>query len=113
MLSALLLHSSAGRLHSQDATLHLGPRERDPEALITLPDFLREPIPRTDPAAMLSLPEFVRELPPKEWLEKNNTVVERKRSLSAPPLAWLKTRKKREDPPSPVGGMSSPRCLAQ
>jgi hypothetical protein len=62
----LASHSDAGRLHDQDATLTVGPRVKDPEALLTLPEFIREAIPSTqtrleDPNALLSLPEFVRE----------------------------------------------------
>ncbi|KAL0069209.1 hypothetical protein AAF712_003572 [Marasmius tenuissimus] len=103
-------HSDAGRLHDQDAVLQ--PRVKDPHALLTLPEFIREAIPADsqqlrDPQAMLTLPEFVREMPPPHVLAKmkvtpptapTNTLSRlkkksRDRSSSAPPLAsplaWL------------------------
>ncbi|KAF5379249.1 hypothetical protein D9615_005935 [Tricholomella constricta] len=59
-------HSGAGRLHGQDAALQ--PRAKDPHALLSLPEFIREAVPpasiRADPQAMLTLPEFVMEPPP-------------------------------------------------
>ncbi len=39
----IVLHSGAGRLHGQDAVLQL--RVKDPEAMLTLPEFMREPLP--------------------------------------------------------------------
>ncbi|KAF9530284.1 HECT-like ubiquitin-conjugating enzyme-binding-domain-containing protein [Crepidotus variabilis] len=46
----LIRHSSAGRIHNQDVVLsHLRvkstDRERDPEAMLSLPEFMREPLP--------------------------------------------------------------------
>ena len=102
----LVRHSEAGRIHGQDATL---PRMRDPEALLTLPEFMKEPLPASerlkDPAALLTLPEFVREavpqhiahatglVPPPPAVEKVKE--KRSRSLSAPPLAWLRSSSSR------------------
>ncbi|KAF8478314.1 HECT-like ubiquitin-conjugating enzyme-binding-domain-containing protein [Gautieria morchelliformis] len=113
----LVTHSNAGRLTSQDAVLHkhsiasLNTRTRNPDALLTLPEFIREAIPDTvdqarDPETLLSLPEFVREKPPpgSSAHESGNNLIgtstaklkkpfkpPRSRSLSAPPLslAWL------------------------
>ncbi|PVG01457.1 hypothetical protein CPB86DRAFT_104586 [Serendipita vermifera] len=63
----LATHSDAGRLHNQDATIPSSPRIKDPDALLTLPEFIREAVPPgiqttlNDPNALLTLPEFVRE----------------------------------------------------
>lgn len=96
----LARHSSAGRIHGQDAVLQ--PRIRDPEALLTLPEFIRESVPREqlkDPQALLTLPEFVRELPPsppwdfEDELSPPAGVKEKKhrsRSSSAPSMSWLR-----------------------
>ncbi|TFK38156.1 HECT-like ubiquitin-conjugating enzyme-binding-domain-containing protein [Crucibulum laeve] len=103
----LALHSNAGRIHGQDAILS-PPRIKDPEAMLTLPEFIRESIPRSaellsDPQAMLTLPEFVKEpppirmneleydLPPFPNLKSKKKGSNRSRSLSAPPLAWLRS----------------------
>ncbi|TFK73520.1 hypothetical protein BDN72DRAFT_834657 [Pluteus cervinus] len=98
-------HSDAGRFHAQDATFQ-PPRTKDPEALLSLPEFIREAIPLEaqrleDPLALLTLPEFFREPPPthvlvqKEEVEVKSTSKSKKsrrdRSLSAPPLAWLRS----------------------
>ncbi|EJD51155.1 hypothetical protein AURDEDRAFT_57237, partial [Auricularia subglabra TFB-10046 SS5] len=122
----LAQHSDARRLHSQDAVLQV-PRLKDPHAMLTLPEFIREPIPATviaqdldDPMTLLTLPEFVREsqppppqeqstsskgneaplpasrshmLPAAKSLRRLRTSMTRSRSLSAPPLAWLKASK--------------------
>ncbi|KAG6840736.1 hypothetical protein C0991_004754 [Blastosporella zonata] len=96
-------HSSSGRLHGQDAVLQ--PRTKDPHALLTLPEFMREAVPasviRADPQAMLTLPEFVREPPPAPPEERDSEMLDvtshkykkslRHRSLSAPSLAWLRS----------------------
>jgi len=97
----LFQHSEAGRIHNQDAELQV----KDPEALLTLPEFMRESLPQSergrDGEAMLSLPEFVREPIPahisskmskKDGVSANDSKPKkRSRSLSAPPLAWLKS----------------------
>ncbi len=97
----LFQHSEAGRIHNQDAEHQV----KDPEALLTLPEFMRESMPqserRKDDEAMLSLPEFVREPIPShisskmskknEESAKDPKPKKRSRSLSAPPLAWLKS----------------------
>ncbi|KAF9009979.1 HECT-like ubiquitin-conjugating enzyme-binding-domain-containing protein [Cyathus striatus] len=99
----LVRHSDSGRMHEQDAVLH--PRIKDPEAMLTLPEFMEEYVPREvqrlrDPQAMLTLPEFVREppllqihemecdLPPFPTLKAKKKY--RSRSLSAPPLSWFR-----------------------
>ncbi|KDR80336.1 hypothetical protein GALMADRAFT_242712 [Galerina marginata CBS 339.88] len=104
----LFRHSEAGRIHGQDAVL---PRTKDPEALLTLPEFMREPLPQSerqkDANALLTLPEFVREsIPPhmaqpdqEEAIVSPKTLKikedKRRRSLSAPPLAWLRSSSSR------------------
>ncbi|KAF8524313.1 HECT-like ubiquitin-conjugating enzyme-binding-domain-containing protein [Hysterangium stoloniferum] len=115
----LVTHSQTRRLTSQDAELRRSPsnasleaRLKNPNALLTLPEFIRESIPNTleqaqDPDAMLTLPEFVRELhrpptpPPIEVPELPPLATttskfirpfkSRSRSLSAPArsFAWL------------------------
>ncbi|KAF9500763.1 hypothetical protein BDN71DRAFT_1440251 [Pleurotus eryngii] len=107
----LAQHSDAGRLHTQDAELHDHPRLKDPNALLSLPEFIRESIPETslsrdeDMDALLSLPEFVKELPPPRVLMKSSQSSppapppplrkkrHRVRSLSAPSISWLKSSK--------------------
>lgn len=108
----LAQHSDAGRFHDQDAELH--PRIKDPEALLSLPEFIRESVPpesiRKDPYAMLTLPEFVKEPPPTHLVptftphpipsisrikSKN-----RSRSMSAPSMSWFR--------PSSRSGHQSP-----
>ncbi|TRM63640.1 HECT-like ubiquitin-conjugating enzyme-binding-domain-containing protein [Schizophyllum amplum] len=103
-------HSDARRFHGQDASF-LPPRERAPEALLTLPEFIREPVPaesiRQDPHALLSLPEFVRETmaekpepvsPPPSATSSMHRLRHsksmkrmRSRSMSMPSLPWLKS----------------------
>ncbi|KZT69197.1 hypothetical protein DAEQUDRAFT_727102 [Daedalea quercina L-15889] len=118
----LLKHSDAGRLHSQDAVLAppgASPRLRvkDPDALLTLPEFIREAIPEPvqikmqmeDPTALLTLPEFVKEPipkgldpspPPASPRRKNSLKSVRSRSMSAPPLAWLLSSSSRSSSPT-------------
>ncbi|KAF8155876.1 HECT-like ubiquitin-conjugating enzyme-binding-domain-containing protein [Crassisporium funariophilum] len=96
----LAQHSEAGRIHEQDAVLQV--KIKDPEAMLTLPEFMREALPqserRKDSEALLTLPEFVKESPPANEsqydfeppeLPNVKTKKRRHRSLSAPPLAWL------------------------
>ncbi|CAL1699135.1 unnamed protein product [Somion occarium] len=87
----LMVHSGAGRLRSQDATFHpphihrshtAQPSDKlqDPNALLSLPEFIREAVPEAvqrrmkldaeelDPEAMLSLPDFVKEPMPERLL---------------------------------------------
>lgn len=135
----LIQHSGAGRLHSQDAVLTT-PRVKAPEAMLTLPEFIREPVPASivaqdvnDPETLLTLPEFVRETAPPEpasapskangmplptkashvppavrSLRRLQRSVTRSRSLSAPPLAWLKASASKASivaaPPTPRTG---------
>jgi hypothetical protein len=98
----LAKHSDAGRFHSQDAVLQ--PRSRDPYAMLTLPEFIRESMPCPEDAqAMLTLPED--EQPPSDhhnieprWPISASGKVKkelRNRSLSAPPLSWLRSSSSR------------------
>jgi ubiquitin-protein ligase E3 D len=96
----LAKHSDAGRLHDQEAVFH-PPKSKNPEALLSLPEFIREPIPtnallRLNPQTILSLPEFINEpvpespmstvLPPTDTDTMKNL---RGRSMSAPSLSWI------------------------
>ncbi|PFH48710.1 hypothetical protein AMATHDRAFT_76589 [Amanita thiersii Skay4041] len=101
-VAKLVRHSGSRRLHSQDAVYQ--PRTKDPNALLTLPEFIREPAPseflKEDPNALLTLPEFVREPIPKnakigtpelrELIDLRGKKKSRTRSLSAPHLSWLR-----------------------
>lgn len=108
-MEKLAQHSDSRRIHDQDATLH--PRTKDPNALLSLPEFIRESVPpeliESDPRALLSLPEFVKEPPPSRLLTPNEAAPtsgrsssssqvsklikgNRTRSSSAPPLSWLR-----------------------
>lgn len=108
-MEKLAQHSDSRRIHDQDATLH--PRTKDPNALLSLPEFIRESVPpeliKSDPRALLSLPEFVKEPPPSHLLPPNEAAPTsersfsslqvsklikgtRTRSSSAPPLSWLR-----------------------
>ena len=72
---------------------------RSPEALLTLPEFIRESVPpevvKADPHAVLTLPEFMKESvplatdPPKAMAKKRSIKGLRNRSLSAPSLDWI------------------------
>ena len=92
---------------------------KDPNALLTLSEFIRETVPpemvKSDPRALLSLHEFVEEsLPhcphyqaigkPQSYTSKLK-MKSRSRSLSAPPLSWLR-------PPS-KGSNSRPKSRGQ
>ena len=94
----LAAHSSAGRLHNQDAILPS--TIKDPEALLTLPEFMREPLPPgslsqlRDPNTLLTFPEFVREQAFHDEISSDSHETEKKkknrlRSSSAPSLTWL------------------------
>ena len=97
-MEQLVRHSEAGRIHGQDAVLQNKVKDKDPEALLTLPEFMREPLPESerqkDLEALLTLPEFVKEPLPTHTLQPNklfDTITKtRDRSFSAPPLAWLR-----------------------
>ena len=118
----LVKHADAGRLHSQDATLQPAgtTRVKDPNALLSLPEFIREPIPRdiaeqelNNPDTMLTLPEFVREPIPQAITPSKSATpasrslrrlqkMSRSRSLSAPPLAWLRSSPAKSERTTPV-----------
>jgi ubiquitin-protein ligase E3 D len=117
----LVRHSEAGRIHGQDAVLQN--KMKGPEALLTLPEFMREPLPESerqkDLEALLTLPEFVKEPIPShishsnlvkekgKFLETKNTT-KRDRSSSAPPLAWFRSTSSRgSSSPSNLGSSDS------
>lgn len=127
-------HSDSGRLHDQEAVL--SDRMKGPEALLTLPEFIRESVPpeavRLDPRAVLSLPEFIKEPipsdvgPPKSVVTKKSLKGLRSRSLSAPTLDWIfpsgvrtppdrKSHKRSKSPPqlSSDSGTTSDSILLQ
>jgi hypothetical protein len=92
-------HSGARRMHAQDATFS-SPRLKDPDALLTLPEFIRESVPPAlqpppDPNTLLSLNEAAREpadlsIPSTPHLiTKSSFKGLRNRSMSAPALSWL------------------------
>ncbi|KZS96235.1 hypothetical protein SISNIDRAFT_407377 [Sistotremastrum niveocremeum HHB9708] len=99
----LINHSGIRRIDSQDALPTVSTTLRNPETMLTLPEFIREPLPVgvnvQDPEAMLTLPEFVSEPvpanlvtppPPPLGLKRSKSrILGRNRSSSAPPLAWL------------------------
>jgi len=72
---------------------------KNPEVLLTLPEFIRESVPpevvKADPRAVLTLPEFMKEPvppdvdPPKVATKKGSIKRLRNRSLSAPSLDWI------------------------
>ncbi|KAG6901759.1 hypothetical protein C0995_008234 [Termitomyces sp. Mi166 len=111
----LAKHSSAGRLHNQDAVMQ--PRTKDPHALLTLPEFIREAVPasviRADPKALLTLPEFVKESPPAHLVNNDSEISSheykslRHRSLSAPPLSWLRSSSSKSSSSSNSGASHS------
>ncbi|KAI0716976.1 HECT-like ubiquitin-conjugating enzyme-binding-domain-containing protein [Earliella scabrosa] len=118
-VTRLARHSDAGRLHSQEAVL-AKKRTKDPDAMLSLPEFIREGVPEgvqlkmqmEDPKALLSLPEFVREPVPERVIQQPSpSTMSRKRSfrqlrsrsMSAPPLAWLLNTASRSSSPIPEG----------
>ncbi|KAJ3746783.1 HECT-like ubiquitin-conjugating enzyme-binding-domain-containing protein [Lentinula detonsa] len=106
-------HSNAGRLHDQDASLQK--KTKDPDAMLSLPEFIREAVPSDslkihNPKTLLTLPEFIKEAPPLHMISSRSTSAlptstpsggalarlksktkNRDRSMSAPPLAWLRS----------------------
>ena len=99
-MDKLAEHSGARRIHAQDATF-TSPRSKDPEALLTLPEFIRESVPRapqplSDPNTLLSFNDASREQPAAistpsmpPLLNKSSFKGLRNRSMSAPALNWL------------------------
>lgn len=95
-MEQLIQHSEAGRLHSQDAVLPRAPRVKNPDALLTLPEFLRQSVPDSvrlaDPNALLTLDEFFREsAASKDNSPPTKSKKNRNRSFSAPPISWLRS----------------------
>ncbi|KIY47523.1 hypothetical protein FISHEDRAFT_45130 [Fistulina hepatica ATCC 64428] len=130
----LIQHSDSGRFHGQDASpspratekmreaqmsIRGGELIRDPDTLLTLPEFIREKMPanilRQDPQALLSLPEFMQETVPSRTARAESLPLEslsrtpstasrlrpsksiqnlkmRTRSMSAPSINWLRSR---------------------
>ncbi|EJC97639.1 uncharacterized protein FOMMEDRAFT_115176 [Fomitiporia mediterranea MF3/22] len=105
----LLSHSNSRRIDSQDATFQSDQVKSD-DALLTLPEFIREKVPEElqqelerDPEALLTLSEIVKEPPPAKAPKASPSsenlkgskkhfkvlTTKRNRSLSAPPLSWL------------------------
>lgn len=105
----LAAHSDSRRIVSQDAVLDIS-GIRNPNTLLTLPEFIREAPTEDeireldqDPNALLTFSEIVKELPPSPRpLEPTHSfenlkvakkhfkaLSKRSRSISAPPLAWL------------------------
>ncbi|THH28586.1 hypothetical protein EUX98_g5594 [Antrodiella citrinella] len=85
----LVQHSSAGRLHSQDATFPISPSSRsaagvkmqDPHALLTLPEFMREAVPDAVSERMhmnerISLPDFVKEAVPQQFTRSRHSRIQ-------------------------------------
>ena len=87
-------------MHAQDAVFS-SVRLKDPNALLTLPEFIREAVPRVlqpqlDPNALLTLDEAAREHPappltpgPHTFQRPQPSKGLRNRSMSAPALSWL------------------------
>ncbi|GJJ14995.1 hypothetical protein Clacol_009266 [Clathrus columnatus] len=108
----LVSHSNSRRLTSQDAeprksdsTVPSQVRIKNPNVLLTLPEFIKETVPEDieqtrDPQALLTLPEFVRETPavsveeagatnsPSSFIRRSFS--SRSRSLSAPPISLVR-----------------------
>ncbi|KAJ7869088.1 HECT-like ubiquitin-conjugating enzyme-binding-domain-containing protein [Mycena olivaceomarginata] len=113
-------YSDAGRLHGQDAVLQpTGARTKNPDAMLTLPEFIREGVPDgvrlEDPKAMLTLPEFVKEALPSHVNPSPPTAPAsairkkpiRTRSMSAPSMSWLRRPSSRSGLRSEVAGSTS------
>jgi hypothetical protein len=87
-------------MHAQDAVFSSA-RLKDPDALLTLPEFIREAVPPAlqpppDPNALLTLDEAAREHPtppstpgPQSPQQTKSLKSSRNRSMSAPALSWL------------------------
>ncbi|KAI0250715.1 HECT-like ubiquitin-conjugating enzyme-binding-domain-containing protein, partial [Lactifluus subvellereus] len=89
-------HSGARRMRAQDAAFS----SKDPDALLTLPEFIRESVPHTlqpspNPNALLTLNEAARERPALSltpgppFVRSKSPKGLRNRSMSAPSLSWL------------------------
>ncbi|KAJ6595623.1 HECT-like ubiquitin-conjugating enzyme-binding-domain-containing protein [Mycena vulgaris] len=118
-------YSDAGRFHGQDAVLQ-PTRTKNPEAMLTLPEFIREGLPDgvrvEDPKAMLTLPEFVKEMPPPHVLSPPPpptpaSAIRKKpirhRSLSAPSMSWLRSSASRSALRSEITNSNSGPSLAE
>jgi hypothetical protein len=109
-------------MHAQDAVFS-STRPKDPDALLSLPEFIREAVPPTlqsppDPNALLTLDEAAREhptpplTPSPEPLQRTKSLKGlRNRSMSAPSLSWLlpASSKSAEHATRSVNGSSSRR----
>ncbi|KAJ7461799.1 HECT-like ubiquitin-conjugating enzyme-binding-domain-containing protein [Mycena galericulata] len=119
-------YSDAGRFHGQDAVLQPS-RTKNPEAMLTLPEFIREAVPDKnrleDPKARLTLPEFVREMPPPHVLNPPSlpttpaSAIRKKpvrhRSMSAPSLSWLRSSASRSGLRSEISNSNSTPSVSQ
>ena len=106
-MEQLVRHAEAGRIHGQDAVLQN--KMKEPEALLSLPEFMREESERQkDLEALLTLPEFVKEpipahishpnLEKEKEAEKILDTMSKKRDRSSsapPPLAWFRSTSSR------------------
>ncbi|KAI9509320.1 HECT-like ubiquitin-conjugating enzyme-binding-domain-containing protein [Russula earlei] len=114
-------HSGARRIHAQDAVFS-SVRPKDPDTLLTLPEFIREAVPRAlqpppDPNALLTLDEAAREHPsppptpgPLSLQRTKSSKGQRNRSMSAPALSWLlHASSKSENAARSIKGQSSRR----
>jgi ubiquitin-protein ligase E3 D len=86
-------------MRAQDAAFS-SPQPKDPDALLTLPEFIRESVPRPlqpppNPNALLTLNEAAGEHPAPSltpgppYVPSKSPKGLRNRSMSAPPLSWL------------------------
>ncbi|KAF8627330.1 hypothetical protein AX15_004404 [Amanita polypyramis BW_CC] len=107
-VAELVRRSGSGRLHSQDAVYH--PRTRESHALLTLPEFMREPTPSE------SLKKEANAVPSSSRLvqgranlpQGSNGTKCRTRSTSAPHLPWFLSGSR-----SPASGSRSPKSKSK
>ncbi|TFK23801.1 hypothetical protein FA15DRAFT_670172 [Coprinopsis marcescibilis] len=100
-VQTLLQHSSAGRMKGQDAVLH-PPKVKDPEAMLTLPEFIRERIPLDSEllrggGVMLSLPEIVAQEPDDAARDKEKRKEKRKSGGASSITSNKSSKSVRED----------------
>ncbi|KDQ58353.1 hypothetical protein JAAARDRAFT_34152 [Jaapia argillacea MUCL 33604] len=92
----LAKHSDAGRMRNQEAVLQ-PTKMKDPEALLTLPEFIREAIPQgsltTDPKALVSLSDFMKEPVPEHLVRTPRSSATLSRANSQKSQKSQKSRK--------------------
>ncbi|KAF8146961.1 HECT-like ubiquitin-conjugating enzyme-binding-domain-containing protein [Mycena galopus ATCC 62051] len=119
-------YSDARRLHGQDAVLQpAGSKMRNPDAMLTLPEFMREAVPHgvqlEDSQAILTLPEFIKEAPPPHIIQPQAVAPAsairkkpiRTRSMSAPSLSWLRSSSSRSGLRSEITNSPSVPSISQ